>query len=55
MAKQVTEINMVIGAQSSITITDLIDNQYISEGKVITLTPEQEQAILAIINPLVIP
>lgn len=51
MAKTITEVNMVPGGTTNITISEEVNGETIYDGKTITLSLADQEAILAIVEP----
>ena len=51
MAKIITEIDMIPGGTTNITISEEVNGETIYDGKIVTLSPTDQATILAIIEP----
>ena len=53
MAKKIIDMTMVVDGDTTVTVQESNGESFTTEGKVIMLTEQQQDAILAILNPLV--
>lgn len=51
MAKTITEVDMIPGGTTNVTTSEEVNGETIYDGKAITLSPADQAAILAIIEP----